>query len=178
MGHWRRSVLGAGGVAMLLPLGLAVGVLLTTAVGGGGTLRTLGQIFAGPSAPDAQGGLGLESAIRVPAIPLARPGRRSAAARGAASAAPTAGPVRRSAASPAPPHTSSPAPPGAGSPGSSSPPPPSAGSPGSSSPPPSAPPKSAAHAAGQQVADTAKQLPAPTGSPVGDAVQTVVDLIP
>jgi hypothetical protein len=165
MGHWRRSVLGAGGVAMLLPLGLAVGVLLTTAVGGGGTLRTLGQIFAGPSAPDAQGGLGLESAIRVPAIPLARPGRRSAAARGAASAAPTAGPVRRSAASPALPHTSSPAPPGAGSPGSSS-------------PPPSAPPKSAAHAAGQQVADTAKQLPAPTGSPVGDAVQTVVDLIP
>src|SRR5688572_28850351 len=50
VGHWRRSVLGAGGVALLLPLGLVLGVALTTALGGTDTLRALGQVFVGPRA--------------------------------------------------------------------------------------------------------------------------------
>src|SRR4051812_36919732 len=53
VGHWRRSVLGAGGVALLLPLGLALGVALTAAFGGSDRLRALGQVFAGPRATGA-----------------------------------------------------------------------------------------------------------------------------
>src|SRR4051794_10279562 len=73
VGQWRRSVLGAGGVALLLPLGLALGVALTTAFGGGDTLRALGQVFAGPSAP--VGGVADTAADppkRVPQVPVRR----------------------------------------------------------------------------------------------------------
>src|SRR4051812_721072 len=73
VGEWRRSVLGAGGVALLLPLGLALGVALTTAFGGGNTLRALGQVFAGPSASAGAGAdNGLESTREVPDVPVRR----------------------------------------------------------------------------------------------------------
>jgi hypothetical protein len=178
IGQWRRSVLGAGGVALLLPLGLTLGVLLTTALGGHTTLRALRQVLSGPAAPAAQGALappGLESAARVPQLPVTarRPAtarRRTGVARG-----PATTPSRHAASAPAPraPQRPSgraptPRPASAGA---------SAGS-GGGPPPAAAPPKSAAHDAGQQVADTAKGLPSPAGPQVSDAAQTVVDLIP
>ncbi|MDX6641126.1 MAG: hypothetical protein QOF12_2137 [Solirubrobacteraceae bacterium] len=178
IGHWRRSVLGAGGVALLLPLGLTLGVLLTTALGGHATLRALRQVLSGPAAPAAQGGLaapGLESAARVPQLPVSA--RRPAAARHHTSVAraPARSPSHHAAPAPAPrgPQRPSgrlptPRPARAGA---------SAGS-GGGPPPPAAPPKSAAHDTGQQVADTAKGLPSPAGPEAGDAAQTVVDLIP
>src|SRR5262249_7336516 len=73
LGHWRRSALGAGGVALLLPVGLAIGVALTTAFGGSSGLHSLAQVFSGPSMPAAGGrsaAPGLESVRDVPAIPL------------------------------------------------------------------------------------------------------------
>jgi hypothetical protein len=175
IGHWRRSVLGAGGVALLLPLGLTLGVLLTTALGGHATLRALRQVLSGPAAPAAQGGLaapGLESVARVPQLPVSA--RRPVAARHRTSV-PATSPSHHAAPAPAPrgPQRASgrapiPRPTRAGaSAGSGGGPPPSAG-----------PPKSAAHDTGQQVADTAKGLPSPAGPEAGDAAQTVVDLIP
>src|SRR4051794_10279520 len=81
IGHWRRSALGAGGVALLLPLGLALGLALTTALGGRDGLHALAQVFSGPSspgrgAPDEQPGL--EAARAVPSIPLPPRPRRIA----------------------------------------------------------------------------------------------------
>src|ERR687889_2537353 len=73
--HWRWSALGASGVALLLPVGLAVGVALTTALGGGRTVRALGQVFAGPASPPQLQARGLDSARDVPSVPIRRPSR-------------------------------------------------------------------------------------------------------
>src|SRR3954447_14096314 len=90
VGHWRRSMLGAGGVALLLPLGLVLGVALTTALGGSQTLRALGQVFAGPRAAGAGAAVSdIEKTSRqVPQVPARR---HSAAATGAAAASSGAG---------------------------------------------------------------------------------------
>jgi hypothetical protein len=181
IGHWRRSVLGASGVALLLPLGLAIGVALTAAFGGGGTLRALGQVFAGPSAPQARGGeaapLGLESARAVPPIPV----RHTAAA-------PVAQPTAAGGSSGGSPQQGSSHQGGTGTAGGGSRPAtptrptrPSGGghqpAPHPSPPPPSPAPGSPAHQAGQAAADAATSLPA-AGTAAGGAAQTVVDLIP
>lgn len=179
IGHWRRSVLGAGGVALLLPLGLTLGVLGTTALGGHATLRALRQVLSGPAAPAAQGGPaapGLESVARVPQLPVVSP-RRPAAARHHTSV------VRVPATSPSHPAPAPPAPRAPQRPSGRAPTlrPASAGASagsGGQPPPAAAPPKSAAHDTGQQVADATKGLPSPAGAEAGDAAQTVVDLIP
>jgi hypothetical protein len=172
IGHWRRSVLGAGGVALLLPLGLALGVALTTALGGQTTLRALGQVFAGPSAsPGRPGhGPGLEQPRSVPAVPV-RPRRAPASA-----AIPASSPV-----TPAPGSTSTPGTPSTPStPGSSDNP---AGQvPAKPSVAPAdtngEPAASPLHDTAQDTVDAVPELPAPVGSAADDAMQTVVDLIP
>src|SRR4051794_4127399 len=85
VGHWRRSVLGAGGVALLLPLGLALGVALTAAVGGSDRLRALGQVFAGPRVAGAGAAVSdiEKTSKQVPEVPARR---RSAVSTGAAAA--------------------------------------------------------------------------------------------
>lgn len=169
-------MLGAGGVALVLPFALALGIAGTAALGGSQALGGLSQVFAGPAAPEAADGAtappGLESARAVPAIPV-RPSRVPARARGG----PTA---QQHSTTPAGPHRPTtahrPSVPAAPGPAPSAPPPDS--SPGAPpAHPPTAPP-TAVHAAGQTVADDAKALPAPVGGPAGDAAQTVVDLIP
>src|SRR3954454_1355858 len=92
VGQRRRSVLGAGGVALLLPLGLALGVALTAAVGGGDTLRALGQVFAGPRVVGAGAAASdIEKTSRqVPQVPFRRlsavgPGAAAATGSGSAS---------------------------------------------------------------------------------------------
>lgn len=180
IGHWRRSVLGAGGVALLLPLGLILGVALTTALGGGPTLRALGQVLAGPSEVTSPAGEGLEAAARLPAVPVrARPSRSIAPAGGGGSLAP--GPAGAPAPGPSSgpgdpaPGTPSPGPgepPGPSAPGPSAPPPPSA-SPG----PAPAQPDPAGEAAGD-VAEATGLVPGPAGDAAGSAVTTVVDLLP
>lgn len=178
----RRSALGAGGVALLLPVGLALGVALTTALGGSYQLHALLQVFNGPSVPHSRGrptAPGLEAARGVPDVPpIPRPHRatgdipshsgtvRRPSAKGPAGPRPTR-PQRRPSARPqAPPPSSPPAQGG-----------PDAGGQGTGTPPP--PPQSTpVHDAAQGVADAAKQLPEPVGATAGGAVQTVVDLLP
>ena len=178
-GHWRRSALGAGGVALLLPLGLALGVALTTAFGGRDGLHALAQVFSGPSTP-ASAGLsaapGLESARDVPPIPL--PHRRSAtpAAPAQRSPAGASAPAREPQRTPSQNSTGGGTKPSHGGSGGGKPPS------SSSSPPPqqqpSPPQHSAVHDTGQQAADQVKALPAPAGPAAGSAAQTVVDLSP
>lgn len=184
IGHWRRSALGAGGVALLLPLGLAIGVALTAAMGGSTRLRALGQVFAGPTVPSRAEPTGLASVHDVPSVPvLRRPATRrpSAAAAPASGSAPSAG---GNAARPAPSTGAAgepTAPSGGGGQGS---PEPSGGTPSGGSgsgggstggaPPSGSPVKQT----GQAVADAAAGLPAPAGQIAADAMQTVVDLIP
>jgi hypothetical protein len=82
--HWRWSALGASGVALLLPVGLAIGVAFTTALGGGTTIRALGQVIAGPAAAGPSGGSAPGSAGRTPArrrTPAGRVKRRQPASR-------------------------------------------------------------------------------------------------
>jgi len=172
--------LGAGGVALLLPIGLALGVALTTAFGGSDGLHALAQVFSGPSTP-ATGGQpsapGLESAREVPAIPLPHRARHlspvttPAAGRGAPSARVPASSVPVSTGRPIrqPSTGSGGTPTGGGSHPAPAPQP---------SPQPAPPQHSAVHNTGQQAADTVKTLPAPAGPVAGSAVQTVVDLIP
>ena len=183
IGHWRRSVLGAGGVAMLLPLGLAIGLALTTTFGGRDGLRALAQVFSGPTAPGAHGQAeapGLESAKDVPAIPLpprrhqvqaASPAIRGTTAPASGGTTPATKPTHSGTSRP----TTTPVhhPTGGGATGG--------GTPSTPAPPPSSPPPpqhSALHNTGQNVADQTKQLPPPVGPVAGNAVQTVVDLIP
>lgn len=181
IGHWRRSALGAGGVALLLPVGLALGLLLTTALGGHNALHALGQAFSGPTEPGVHGRVdapGLESAREVPAIPLPHPRHRRGIVRvPAAASAPTASPAPRTPAARTP-STGAPTRP-------SHKPAPSAGTvttpqpqPAPTPQPPQPPQHSAVHNAAQHVADTAGTLPAPVGPAAASAVQTVVDLIP
>lgn len=177
-GHWRRSALGAGGVALLLPLGIALGVVLTTAFGGTATLRALGQVFAGPSAPGGAAAPGLESARDVPSVPVrARP---TGAQQGASS---PGGPSTTPGSSPSTgtghPQSGPPSTPGGSNP--TTPPttpstPPAGG--GDSTPPTTPPEPSAVHQAGEQAVGVAHSVPDPVGGVAGDAMQTVVDLIP
>ena len=164
---------------MLLPLGLAIGLALTTTFGGRDGLRALAQVFSGPTAPGGHGQAdepGLESAKAVPAIPLpprhhARPS--TPAIRGTSAAPSTRTPAHRPSTTP----TTTPVhhPTGGGGTGSGG------GTSSTPAPPPSSPPPpqhSAVHNTGQKVADQTKQLPPPVGPVAGNAVQTVVDLIP
>jgi len=190
VGQWRRSMLGAGGVALLLPLGLALGVALTTAFGGGNTLRALGQVFAGPSSPvGRRDDNGLESTKQVPDVPV----RHHAATHPTVTG--TQVPVTGGNAGTSGGGTQQPGTQGGGSSGgggnggggnsggggngggSTTPQQPQSQPSPPSSPPPAPTPHSPVHQAGQSVADTAKALPV-AGPVVGNAVQTVVDLIP
>ena len=177
IGHLRRSALGAGGVALLLPLGLALGVGLTAALGGEARLRALGQVVAGPNAPDRARAPGLESTRAVPSVPVrTRP-------------APTTGPSNR-------PMTPVQQPSGGGEPaapsdpgttpepGTPSPPsgptPTEPATPEPSQPQPPAEPDpggSPLNDAAQDTADAVGQVPV-VGEITDDAMQTVVDLIP
>lgn len=172
IGHWRRSALGAGGVALLLPLGIALGVALTTAFGGTATLRALGQVFAGPSAPGGAAAPGLESARDVPSVPVRahRTGVSNPVGRGTTpGSSPSTGHPQSS--SPSTPGGSNPTTP----PTTSSTPP--AG--GVDPTPPTTPPgPSVVHQAGEQAVGVAHSVPDPVGGVAGDAMQTVVDLIP
>lgn len=166
IGHWRRSVLGAGGVALLLPLGLTLGIALTTALGGGTTLRALGQVFAGPGAVTGPAGEGLEAAARLPAVPV----RARVSRAGAPAVFPTPIPASDGAPGPADP---APAGPDRDSvpPSPSGPPEPSQPTP---SPAPGPGPAPGSGSPGGEAGGATDLLPAP----VGDAVDTVVDLIP
>jgi hypothetical protein len=200
IGDWRRSVLGASGVALLLPLGLALGVAVTTAFGGAGTLRALGQVFAGPSAPTAAGAPGLESARGVPTIP--RSSRAGASApSGGSSATPSPGAETTGAGSGSGGGATGGGGTNSGDDGGAGGGPPSGG--GSGGGPSdgggsgggpsggggtngggtnggngggsgSGPSGTPVHQAGQQAADAVRGI----SGPAGDAVQTVVDLLP
>ena len=167
IGHWRRSALGAGGVALLLPLGLTLGVALTAALGGESTLRALGQVFAGPSAPARERAPGLESARDVPSVPVRRPSPVAPVSPGAAVTEPDTTPAE-----PEPDPGPAPADP---DPQPADPDPPVAGVPPATedTPPAEPPPGSALHETGQAVADIVAEVPV-----AGGAMQTVVDLIP
>jgi len=176
IGHWRRSVLGAGGVALLLPLGLTLGVALTTALGGGTTLRALGQVIAGPAQVTGPAGEGLESAGSLPAVPVrTRVSRASGPAGGGtattpvpvvdAAPGPTAGPE-------------GPGPSGPSGPGPAEPASPTAPSSPPTGPGPAPAPNSAVSDAADETAGATDLLPAPAGDAAGNAVDTVVDLIP
>lgn len=177
---WRRSALGAGGVALLLPLGLAIGVALTAAFGGTATLHALGQVFAGPSTPGASGGAagpGLESARDVPSVPVRvrRTGaQQGASGPGGSNTSPGSPPSRtgqpQTDRSSAPGGSHSTTPPATDPAGGGRPRPPST--------PPPAPESSVLHQVGEQAVGIAKGLPGPVGGAAGDAAQTVVDLIP
>lgn len=173
IGHWRRSVLGAGGVALLLPLGLVLGVALTTALGGEATLRALGQVFAGPAAPSRQDGAGLESARSVPPVPVRQRVSSRTPAPAPASSAPGRSPVPS-----APADGSDPGTPGGPSaptePSEPAQPPAARPDPGSD---PAPEPGSALNDAAQGVADVVGGVPV-AGEISDDAMQTVVDLIP
>ena len=181
---WRRSVLGAGGVALLLPIGLAMGVLLTSALGGTHALSALSQVFAGPVVPGGRGGSptpGLESSRQVPQVP---PASRAAAraARAARASAPGAAALRPGTGTPGgrpgagTPHTPTPTGRGPGTGGGGAPRP--GGTSGTPPPAPApAPASGPAHQAGQQAVDAVRQT-APAAAPVADAAQTVVDLLP
>jgi hypothetical protein len=184
VGHWRRSMLGAGGVALLLPLGLVLGVALTTALGGTDTLRALGQVFAGPRAANAGAATDIEKTSKqVPEVPARK--RRSTASSGTSAGAPSTtggGSTTTSGGSTGGGGTQG----GSGSGGSGS-----GGSGGSGngsggssggqtggeSPPPSEPPPSAVHETGQAAVDAVETVPV-VGEPAGNAAQSVVDLIP
>lgn len=179
IGHLRRMALGAGGVALLLPVGVAAGVALTATFGGAYRVGALLQAVNGPAAPAAEARLAapaLRGARAVPAVPEPRRGRRGSGGSPA--------PVRRAVAAP---HTEAPASgsaPAVTTAPAHAPAAPSAGGTGTStaSAPPAdpapAPQPSAVHQSGQQVADAVRQLPAPAGPAAGDAVQSVVDMVP
>ena len=178
IGDWRRSILGAGGVALLLPLGLTLGVALTAALGGETTLRALGQVIAGPGSVTGPAGEGLESAARLPAVPVrARASRAGVMGRGSGSQ--TA--VSDDDAAPGPAGgPGDPAPTGPSSePAPSGPAEPSPPSPSPAEPSPAAEPGPAPGSAVAETADEATGLlPAPLDGAAGSAVDTVVDLIP
>ena len=73
---WRRQLYGASSAALIVPSAM-LGALLVLALGGGfGQVGVLGQIFAGPPAPNvgaaaALGGRGGAGATSMPAIPIA-----------------------------------------------------------------------------------------------------------
>lgn len=166
IGHWRRSVLGAGGVALLLPLGLTLGIALTTALGGGTTLRALGQVFAGPGAVTGPAGEGLEAAARLPAVPV----RARVSRAGAPAAFPTQIPTSDGAPGPA----ADPGGPAPAGPDRDSVPPSPSGPPQPSQPTPSPAPGPGPASGPGSPGGATDLLPAP----VGDAVDTVVDLLP
>lgn len=177
IGHWRRSALGAGGVALLLPLGLALGVALTAALGGEDRLRALGQVVAGPDAPARAEAPGLESARDVPSVPVRRRSagavRRPDAAGGSAAQPGTGG------AQPAAPDPSPPAPePAAPQPAAPvEPAAPEPAAPAQPQPAPEEPGGTPLRETAEDVASTAGQVPV-VGPATGDAMQTVVELIP
>ena len=181
VGDLRRTVLGASGVALLLPIALVLALAGTAALGGGAGFRALSQVLAGPPAPggsDSSRPLGLESARTVPpvpprAAPQAQPTRRSAPA---GSTAPRPHPAHRTPSGDNSSRRPTPSRRPAGTPTASGTTP--AAPP--ASPPPTTPPagETPVHAAAQGAADAVRQLPAPVGPPAGDAAQTVVDLLP
>ncbi|MFL5843319.1 MAG: hypothetical protein ACJ762_01415 [Solirubrobacteraceae bacterium] len=179
LGHWRRSVLGAGGVALLLPVGLALGIALTTAFGGETTLRSLGQVFAGPAVPRGDDAPGLEAPRSVPSVPV-RPRLPSGRVAPGVPEGATAPVVPPSASGPANGTPESRPPAGDEDPPGSTPPP--AGDPETPEPAPvptpTPAPASPVHEAVQDAADAVPDLPGPAGDVADDAMQTVVDLIP
>lgn len=175
IGHWRSSVLGAGGVALLLPLGLVLGVALTTALGGETTLRALGQVFAGPAAPSRQDGAGLEAADSVPSVPVRK--RTSAPASSAPGGSPVPSAPVDGGDSGTPGGPSAPSGPSEpsepfepGQPPSAQPDPDPGSDPGPA-------PGSALNDVAQGAADAVSGVPI-AGEVSDDAMQTVVDLIP
>lgn len=185
IGQWRRSALGAGGVALLLPLALAGAAGLTTALGGRATLRALGQVVAGPDAPARLANPRADSPGDVPPVPVRRPRARVRAG------SPT--PAQPAVATVRPSPGASPRAPRGGAPSAGRPPSDGAVGPGSSGggaggsagggtggsggggqPPERTP----LHDAAQGVADRVPAVPGPVGETAADAVQTVVDLIP
>ncbi len=180
VGEWGRGIARAGGVALLLPLALALGVGLSGALGGRDRLRSLGQVLHGPSAPEASrsGSPDLAAAVRVPPLRVraTAPVRRSTG--GGQTNTGGSGGGRR---------TQTPASstgPGSGGGGSTAPatPPPSSGGGGGSSPAPApapnpAPQPNPVRQTGEQVVGVAQQLPAPVGPVAAQTVQTVVDLV-
>lgn len=174
LGEWGRGVARAGSVALLVPVALALGVALTTALGGGDRLHALGQVVGGPSAPKgpAHGESDLAAAVRVPPLRLAVGSGAPAIRRTPATTRRTTPTTGRTptATRPRRPGTST----GPSRPAPSPAPAPSGGA----SPPPSSPPPSnPVRDAGEQAVGVAQQLPAPVGPVAGDTVQTVVDLV-
>jgi len=178
IGDWRRSILGAGGVALLLPLGLTLGVALTAALGGETTLRALGQVIAGPASVTGSAGEGLESAARLPSVPVRARASRAGVMGGGSGSPPV---VSDGDAAPGPaggPGDPGPTGPSSG-PAPSGPPEPPSPSPAEPSQSPAAEPGPAPGSAVAETADEATGLlPAPLGDAAGSAVDTVVDLIP
>lgn len=94
---WGAALLGASGVALLVPLGLLLVVLVAAGVSGTTGFGKLGQVTAGPALPGG-GGLSVRDGARLPTVPRARaltPGAARAARR-----APASGPTSRTAGRP------------------------------------------------------------------------------
>jgi hypothetical protein len=69
---WGAALLGASGVALLVPVGLLL-VVVAAAGGSGATgFGKLGQVAAGPALPRG-GGLSARDGARLPSLPRARP---------------------------------------------------------------------------------------------------------
>jgi hypothetical protein len=173
IGHWRRSALGAGGVALLLPLGLALGVALTAALGGEARLRALGQVVAGPDAPARVAEPGLEASRNVPSVPVRRRATQPVGLQNPADSRvlqPTTG------GEPTQPDTRTPSSPDPVTQPDQPSQPTQPEQPGTD-PEPQQPQGSALNETAQGVADTVAGVPV-VGDATDDAMQTVVDLIP
>src|SRR4051812_40970005 len=137
---WGRGIARAGGVALVLPAAFVLALLLTVAIGGGDSLRALGQVVAGPAAPAAtptRTEPDLAAAVRVPALRVAR----TVPVVGRAPSAPTSRQVFSAPRHPAhhSPSPSSPAPARPTTPSRPRPTPQPSGGGGSPSPPPASP---------------------------------------
>lgn len=185
---WLRTLVGAGGTALVVPVGLVLAVLLAAAVGGS-SVSGLSQLLGGPQAPgvgaSATGTATIARAEEVPAIPTrrrpaARPqaatARRSAGAPARTDASTTPDPVIGRA--PRPPARDAPA----RRPTATTPAVPAApAAPGAAATPPATavpvPAPNVVRDLGRTVQDTVRPVLPPVGTVAADAVGTVVDLI-
>jgi len=180
---WRRALLGASGVGLLVPLALVAALTVTATIGGPTGLGALEQVFGGPAVPLASRPDAPQTADTrrgdprdFPVVPRARtaartagggsPADRRSSGSGGRADRSTGGSRRRD--------------PAAGrieTPGRDTVPPTAGQPPGTTPPGPQPPrPRNPVRGLGTALADTIRRLPA-VGPPVADAVQTVVDLV-
>ncbi|CAA9505292.1 MAG: hypothetical protein AVDCRST_MAG53-2377 [uncultured Solirubrobacteraceae bacterium] len=184
---WLRAVFSAGGIVLMVPLGLVLAVALSAAVGGA-SLTGLGQVLGGPQVPGPEAGdpgvvrVAQADGGDVPAIPARASGRSVASGgRRAARPAPAARrSTRREGGGGA-------GPPAAGAPAVRPPATPPASLPAvpgeapAATPPPASPTPPPARNPVRELTETVDRTVRPILPPVGptaaDAIGTVVDLL-